>query len=238
MLTWNTVLTYIKGRLALPTTFIEKSDQEIINWIKMATFQDFSDCFPDIEWTYVNPKDAKFVHESKKNHFYFYDDEDLDIYGIRQCYFEAGDDYITGHPPMGSMSFEGLKWWGLEVFKSRFFKPFSYFSKTYIFIYPNIVRVLPECSSPFVIEYERQHPPDLRKIPNPLQREFMDLALADIMMWLGNMRSHYGDGRITTPWGEIPLNGDQLKQDGADLRREVLELLREESLPPVIIDVY
>lgn len=238
MLSWQTVLTYIKGRLSLPSGFIEKSDQDIINWITITTFQDFSDYFPDVEWTYVNPRQPKYLHESKKHHFYFFDEEGLDIYGIKECYFSGGDDFITGHPPMGAMSFEGLKWWGLEVFKSRFFKPFSYFSKTYLFIYPNIVRVLPECKEPFVIEYERQQPHDLRKVPNALQREFMDLSLANVMVWLGGMRSHYGDGRITTPWGEIPLNGDTLKQEGNDLRDKTIDILRDETLPPVLIDTY
>ncbi|MGB4206062.1 MAG: hypothetical protein WBJ84_10655, partial [Bacteroidales bacterium] len=80
-------------------------------------------------------------------------------------------------------------------------------------------------------------PHDLRRIPNALKSEFMDLALAEIKVIIGSIRNMYGQGQISTPFGEINLNGDMLKQEGDDLKREILEKLEEHSLPPVVIDI-
>jgi len=57
------------------------------------------------------------------------------------------------------------------------------------------------------------------------------------MIWIGGIRTSYGGGRLTTPFGEIPLEGDTLKSEGQELRREVIEKLEENSLPPIVIDV-
>ncbi len=137
---------------------------------------------------------------------------------------------------------ESMKWWALDIFKSKMFSRFSDFDKTYHYINPNIVEVLDSndlaFADNFVVEYERMQPHDLSKIPIAMSMLFMDLALAHVMIKLGSLRSHYGDGRITTPFGEIPLNGDTLKQEGNDLRRECVERLIEESIPNVWIDIF
>jgi len=237
MLNFNQVLQYIKGRLSLPSTFIEKTDLEIQEWIKNVTIPDFSEYFPDEEYVSVLVNDSNYIVPGKTHHFRFFDEEDLPIYDIKECFFSIGDDIITGHPVMGAMSFEGLSCWALSVFKSRFFKPFSEWYKTYKFFMPNIVRVLPDARENFVVNYEREQPHDLRKIPPSMKRIFMDLCLADIMLWIGGIRSHYGGGRITTPFGEIPLDGDTLKSDGQELRRETIEKLAENTLPPIVIDI-
>jgi hypothetical protein len=117
-------------------------------------------------------------------------------------------------------------------------KPFSNFDPTYRFITPNQIRILNGNVSGFIaIEYERQHPEDLRKIPAAYRTTFMNLALADVKIQIGSIRTMYGQGTITTPFGEIPLNGDQIKQEGVDLRREILETLQENTLPPIVIDI-
>jgi len=237
MINFNQVLNYIKGRLALPSTFIEKNDTEIMDWIKNVTIPDFSNYYPDVEWTSVLVNNTTYIVSGRSYHFYFFDEEDLPIYDIRQCYFSLSDDHITGYPLMPALSFEGMKWWALDVFKSKFFKPFSDWGKTYRFIPQNIVRVLPDAPENFVVEYEREQPHDLRKIPATLKRIFMDLCLSDIMIWIGSIRTHYGDGRLSTPFGEIPLNGDSLKAEGNELRDKIIDKISEDTIPPVIIDI-
>lgn len=238
MLNWNNVLVYIKGRLSLPSTFIEKGDAEIREWIKNVTIPEFSNYFPDEEYTSVITNNANYLVPGKTYHYRFFDEEGCTIYGIKECYFNLGDDLLSGHPIMGSFSFDDLRCWSLEVFKSRFFKPFAQWNKSYRFFHPNIVRVLPDGSvDNFVVNYEREQPHDLRKIPPVMKRLFMDLCLADIMLWIGGIRTHYGGGRLTTPFGEIPLEGDTLKSEGQELRREVMEKLEENSLPPIVIDI-
>ncbi|MCK5018210.1 MAG: hypothetical protein KAS32_14230 [Candidatus Peribacteraceae bacterium] len=236
MLNWNTVLTYVKGRLALPSSFIEKTDTELKEWIKITTIPEFSLYYPDVETVSVLPTNPDTVVPGSSNKYYFYDEEDLDIIGIKQCYFSLSNDIVSGHPIFGAMSFEGMKNWSLEVFKSKFFMPFSNWHKTYKFIGPNIIHVLPDAQNEnFVVEYEREQPHDLRKIPASLKRHFMDLALADVMIQLGSIRTGYQG--MTTPFGDLPIRGDELKTEGQDLRREIIDQIREDTFPPMIIEI-
>ena len=145
---------------------------------------------------------------------------------------------FAGHPVMEPMSFESMKGWSLEVFKSRFFFPYSMYNYTFTFIHPNIVEITNQYKpSSFVVEYERMQPPDLRKIPDSMQKIFMDLALSDIMIWIGGIRMMYGDGRLTTPFGEIPLNGSDLQSKGEDLHDKIMERLIENTHPPIVIQL-
>ena len=241
MLSWNTILKYVRGRLALPSTFIEYNDEQIKEWCIITALKDYSNYIPDTEWVTVLANNSMYIVPGKHSHYYFFDEEELGIYGIKQCYFSIGNDYVTGHPPFGAFSFEGMKWWSLEVFKSRFFKPFSNWAYTYIFIPPNTVRVLPELAGQlggnenFVVEYEREQPHDLRKIPAATERIFMDLCFAEVSIWIGSLRAHYSN--IQTPFGEIPLRGDEMIQRGEDMKREAMDKLIENQIPTVIVDV-
>ena len=59
--------------------------------------------------------------------------------------------------------------------------------------------------------------------------EFLrDLALADIMIFIGRLRSKFKD--LSTPYGQIMNNSDELLQEGKQLRQETIELLR--NRPP------
>jgi len=243
MLTWNVVLTYVKGRLALPSSFIEHSDTAIIDWCKLTALKDYSRYYPDVERTSVLVTSPEYQHEFRNGWYYFFDDENLEIIGIKDCYFPAGDSLMTGHPAWGVWSFDQMKWWSIDVFKSRFFSSATYFHKTFKFHPPNIVEVLGmenttnTTGENFVVEYERIQPLDLRRLPPAMHRIFMDLCLAECMLWLGSVRSHYGDGRLSTPYGEIPLNGEALKNEGMELKRDLLERMERDSLPPIIVDI-
>jgi len=237
MLNWNTVLTYIHNRLSLPSSFIELNDDQIKRCIIDKVIPEFSKYFPDEEYTSVIVSNPTYKHEIKQNWFYFFDDDDLDIYGIKECYFSLGKEAVSGHPLYEPLNFSSLSWWSLEVFKSRFFLPFSEFNYTYKFQHPNMIQILPSPTENFVVYYEREQPHDLHRIPNFLKGEFLDLALSEIKIIIGSIRNMYGQGQISTPFGEINLNGDVLKQEGEDTRREILEKLEEHSLPPIVVDI-
>lgn len=237
MLNWNKVIRYIKQRTALPSTFIEKNDTEIREYITDTTIPEFSSFYPDWERALIDANDTRYQHETKKNHYYIFDEEDLEIFGLKECYFPIEDQIVSGHPVIPPMSFHGMKWWGLEVLKARMMFPYSMWSHTCRFIHPNIVEIPTDTPIDlFVAEYERMQPPDLRKIPNALQRKFMDLAAGDVMIWLGGIRTMYQS--IQTPYGEIPLNGQELISRGDDIKRELLQKFEEDTIPPVVIDLF
>ena len=239
MLSWNNVLRFVRNRMMLPTSFIEKNDQELKEYLIENTLSEFSNYFPDWNRVGIICNNANYKHPTKKHQWLIIDEDGLDIFGIRECYFPFDNQVFAGHPIMPAFSFEGIKNWSLEVFKSRYFAPFSMFSYTYKFIPPNIVEINNEIPpNNFVVEYERMQPNDLSKIPLSMQQKFKEFCLADIMLWIGGIRSMYGDDRLQTPFGEIPLSGDTLISKGEDLKQRILDELKEDSRPPIIIDTF
>jgi len=237
MLDWNKVMRYIRGRLALPSTFIEKSESEIREWIIDNSLPLYSNYYPDWERVGIVTANPNYVNPLKKNQYLIHDEEGLPIYAVRECYFPFEGQAFSGHPIMPPMSFGNLTAWSTDVFKSRFFYPFSMFSYTYRFVHPNFVEIFTEQKpAQFVVEYERLQPPDLRKIPASMERIFKDLCLADCMIWIGSIRTMYTD--LATPFGPIPLKGEEMLSRGEDLRRDLIDFMSEDSRPPITIDVY
>lgn len=239
MLTWDKTLTYVKSNLALPSTFIENTDAQIQEYLKITALSEFSTYFPDWERTPVYPDTSSYRVSGKVNQYYFYDEEDLDIFNVTSCYFNVTHELWTGHPLVGPYSLEHYKWFSLAVFKSKLFKKYSDYDRIYRYIPPNIIEILPGNISDetFVVEYERMQPHDLSKIPQAMEMLFMDLCLAHQMIKLGNLRSHYGSGNIETPFGSIPLNGEDLRSRGDDLRQRTVEKLADNSIPEILIQV-
>jgi hypothetical protein len=231
-------MRYVRGRCALPSGFIEKNDEAIRQWIQDTALIEFSNYVPDWERTGFELSDPSHKYTGDKSNWYvFFDEEDLDIYGIRECYFPFAGNIAAGHPLIPPMSFEGSPWWALDTFKARTFMPMSMWSYVYKFIHPNIVEI-PNDYSPnsIVVEYERSQPKDLRKIPAAMEMIFQDLAAGHVMLWLGGIRQMYST--TTTPFGEIPLNGEALESKGQELRTLQIERLTDDARPPIIVDVY
>lgn len=237
MLNWNSVLYYVKSMLSLPSTYIEKTDEEIKEHIKHTALPEFSAYFPDVERCLVYPSLAQYRVPGYNNRFYFFDEENLSIIGIKEVYFQLHNEFISGHPIIGPMSFEGLEWFALSVLKASILENYTNFFQTYKFFQPNIIEVLPSDvnTSSFVVEYERHTPPDLSKIPVAMEMSFKDLALAHVELWIGNLRTMYSDTQ--TPFGSIPLNGETLFNRGQERREKVVQLLTEETIPPIYIDI-
>lgn len=238
MLNWTTVLKYIKGRLALPSTFIEKTDDQIREWVEITAIPEFSQYFPDVERTGINTESDLYKDPERQHTFLFFDDERLDILGIKECYFSQGDLIIAAHPFMGPFSMSAYKNWALAVFQARSITAVSNFNYTWKFFPPNKLQILSSAGAKpglVVIEYEREHPKDLRRIPASMKMLFQDLALSHVMIMLGDLRGWYSD-RLTTPFGDIPLNSEALRSDGRELHDKIIEKLEVGSLPPVVID--
>lgn len=239
MLNWNKTLTYVKANLSLPSTFIEDTDNQIKEYLIITALSEFSSFFPDWERTPIYPDSSSYKVSGKQSQYYIFDEEDCDIINVKYCYFNLANEVWTGHPLVGSYSLEQHLWFSLNVFRSKLFQKYSDYDRVYRFIEPNIVEILPSNLGvdPFVVEYERTQPKDLSKIPQAMELTFMDLCLAHEMIKLGNLRSHYGGGNITTPFGDIPLNGQELVQRGEELRSRIVDKLMENSIPDIFIEV-
>jgi len=242
MLNWSDLFKYIKLSLGLPSGFIEKTDAEIKEWIILTTIPAFSQYFPDTAVAGIDVNQAKYRTDNH-NVYKFFDTEvpELPIFDIRFCHFSQEGDLMMGHPIEGVWGMGELREWAVYVFTARFTKQFSSFNFTYKFIQPNKVRIDGYehigGTGYVAVEYEREQPHDLRKIPNAMKKDFMDLALADLKIQIGTIRTMYGDSAITTPFGDIPLRGDTLKQEGNELRDKIIDKLSDGSAPGIIIDI-
>jgi hypothetical protein len=231
------VLKFVKDQLAFSWSFIELTDEQILEWIKEYTLKEFSQFFPDLNTIGYNPNLARNKVAGKANEYYIEDPEGLEILGIKDIYWPQGDYLLHGHPPLGPLSLGELANWALSVEVSMWVKQFSSFDHTFEFKHPNIVRISPVIDNMdfIAIEYERCQPPDFRKVRNDLQHWFLELSLADIMIMIGRIRNRYGD-MLKTPFGEIPLQANQLYDEGKEKKRELLEKLTVGSLPNVVLD--
>jgi hypothetical protein len=238
MLNANRVLNYIKTNIGFPFQFIEKTDEEILDYVKTYSLREFSQYFPDVVTIGYNPNIESNKVPGRSNEYYIVDEQGLEILGVSNVYFPQGDYLLHGHPPLGPLSLGELASWVLSVEVSMWVKQFSSYDRTFEFKPPNILRISssPTSTDFFAIEYERVHPPDFSKVRSDLEHYFLDLALADIMIVIGRARKRYAGGNLRTPFGEIPLDGDIL-EEGKEKKREVLEKLQAGPLLNVLIDI-
>jgi hypothetical protein len=82
-------------------------------------------------------------------------------------------------------------------------------------------------SEDFIVEVACMHN-DPTTVSPDLYLLLRDLALADIMIYLGRIRSKFE--QFNTPFGEIQTNAQTLLNDGTQLRQQVIENLT--NLPP------
>lgn len=239
MLNQNRVLNYIKQNLAFPFQFIELTDEKILEYIKTYSLREFSYYIPNIATTGLNLADTNnLVPNGRPNEFYVTDELGLEILNIKNIYFSQSNWMFHGHPPLGPLSMGELIPWAFSVETAGWVKTYSNWNYTFEFKSPNIVRISPTPISEgwVTVEYERIHPESFATIPNDLQMFFMDFCLADIMILIGRLRQKYGSGGgIKTPFGDIPLNADEMLGDGKDKKRELLDKLNTTYIPNVII---
>lgn len=237
MLNQSEVLEYIKDNLAFPFMFLELTDEKIIDYFTKHTRKTYSYYIPQKVMTSVNTTVESNKVPGKGNEYYITEPDGLEILNVVDIYTTTGDLYMFGHPPLGIFSMGELKEWALSVSNAMMTKMFSSFDFTFEFKHPNVLRISPVTSALgwVAIEYERQQPEDLSGVPNDLQEEFKNLALADIMLVIGRIRKRYGGGSLRTPFGEIPLESD-IFDEGKELRRETIEKLERLFIPNVRID--
>jgi len=242
MLSWDEVLRYIHYRLNLPTNFIEKTDSEIKEYLLETAHQEFSNYFPDSKNIVIKTNDPKFIHPTKKNCYLIKDPDNLKILGLKECLFRDGLD-IVGAGGLSTLvdpvSFSAMPRFALDTFMYKSFKSYSPDSALYKFYPPNEIQLYISEGfdiGDFTAIYEREQPRDLSLIPPTLHMAYKDLCLAECMIWIGNLRSLFVN--LNSPFGEIPINGQELKSNGEELKNKIIELLEDNSRPPIYFESY
>lgn len=233
MLNKSLTLNYIKQNLSYPFQVLEMTDEEIFEYLKQYVIVKFSKYLPDVVRLGVNLKEDR--HKTNiSNEFRIFDPENCSIIGIVEFIPILGGFAFLGHPIMGVLNFEQVEKFVYDIERSRNAFRYSQFDYTIEFLPPNTIRIEPEYKDYCVLIYERVHPEDLSTIPVWAEDLFLDYCLGHIQILLGNRRKKFST--IQTPYGEVPLNADELKSDGKELIQQVEENLKLHN-PSIIFDV-
>jgi hypothetical protein len=233
MLNQNTIINYLKQNLGYPWSVLEMTDGELINYIQTYVLYDFSNYVP-----HKNKIGVDFSKEELKteipNERFFYDPEGCEVLDLIEIIFTLGKDVASGHPPIGIMDFSEMPNYVYNTERARNAGALSLMGYHYEFIPPNRIRIEPEYNEYATVVYERVHPKDFSTIPVFARQLFLDFCLGHIMLVLGRKRKKYST--IQTPYGEVALNGDDIKSEGQELIDKVKEKI-ELYNPGVIIDI-
>lgn len=225
MLNWSFILQKIKDELGYPFQPIERRDDEIIDYCKRNVLRRFEFYFPDKNRITLNTYDnqAKVPHQLST--YYLFDPQGREIKNVRALYTSMGDLLILGHNPFGAWSYDQVPEVALQNMQARSARVYSPWNYTFEFIPPNMLKIMPnyEGQGSLVVEYERQHDPELSTIPPDLAMTFTDLCQGAVEMWIGKNRMRYA--QYETPFGQIQVNGDQVYNEGKELFDKTIEKL-------------
>ena len=228
MLSKQKVLFFIKQRLGYPNVTIEKTDEDMWEYIRNFSIMEFSKYVPDYQEMILDCNDEENKTDDK-NLFLLHEPEGAQIMDIVDIPMPFTNMLVNGWPYQAPITgYESLANDVQAVDKSKTVEHFSLAGLSWRFFPPNRLRInMGMRPDKLKIMYYRAQPESLYYIPYQYESEFLYLCLADIMTIIGNIRVKYTT--LTTPFGEIPVNGD-IAQLGNDLKDKVIQRL--ELLPP------
>jgi hypothetical protein len=130
--------------------------------------------------------------------------------------------FVNNYPYNPFPSWGNLDNYLLKVMKSLTTIKYSIYNFTWQYYRPDTIQILPAIDeSYYIIKGAFVHTFDT--IHTNWEREFLDLALADIYDYIASLRVKYQS--YTTPYGDINLNWDYFQNRANDLRQKVMEKL-------------
>jgi len=234
MLSWSFIVERLKGEMSHPFQLLEKNDTQIIDYLRRNALRKFEQYFPQKWRITLNCASAEIMVPHRSSEFYMIDPDEREIKTVVAFYPTLGPYLFNNHPFFGPWSNGELPEWHLQTFNSGLLQPFSNFAYTTEFIPPNMIRISPKFAGVCTIEYERSHDPELSSINPELEDVFIELCLGMFMMQTGRIRKKYNT--TSTPFGDIPLNGDDIFNEGKEIFDRTIELMKMGSLPNVSFD--
>lgn len=226
---WNNILGYIKSNLGENINFIELSDDYIINYLKNQTLPECSRFIPGKIWATINDSNLiEIDHNYNENTYRIpINEDDYKIINVQEVYYGVSSrgnqifgysNYVFLDPRDATMS---------NVFNDMISKLTP--TQTYIFIPPNVIKFgLNLAQNNIIMELNVVHF-RLDKIPHDSYNNyFKKKALKDVIDLIISNRSKYS--RVQSPFGEIELNIDFLRDKKQELNDQIREV--EEWDPP------
>lgn len=224
MISWSYVLQRVKDNLGFPFQGLERTDDEIVDYMKRSVLKKWDYYFPSVNRITLNTYDEKVRVPHKKSCFFLFDPEGREIKNIKAMYNSMGDLMLFGHDTYGAFSYDQVPQIALQnqiASNTKLYSPYNYNVRFYP---PNICEITPSFEGSCVIEYERESDPELSEIYPDLEDTFVDLCVGMVEMWIGKNRMKFST--YNTQFGELSVNGESLYSDGKEIYDRTIEKLQ------------
>jgi hypothetical protein len=223
MLSWSYVLQRVKDNLSSPFQGLEKTDDEIVDYMKRTVLKKWEYYYPSVNRITLNTYDENVRVPGKKSTFFLFDPDGRQIKNIKAMYNDMGSILLFGHDAFGAFSYDQVPQIALQNQQANNTLLYSPYNYTVRFRPPNICEISPSFEGECCIEYERETDPELSEIIPDLEDIFCDLCVGMVEMWIGKNRMKFST--YQTQFGEVTVNGESLYNDGKEIYDRVIEKL-------------
>lgn len=223
--TWKTVLDYIKLHLGADVHKLEFSDNRMIEIIKNNSLKDFSNFSKHIVFYPMN--ETHIIADNPILLYQFKDDFPYQILELRQKINISYDitPYLTDSDAQQTIDI---------LIKNNYIdiNDIVTAKESMKLLPPDKIMIIEPARTStiyrtFYLEVGVAHDSPLTVDPG-LFDSFKNLALADIKIFLSEIRSKFNT--FNTPFGQVTLNAEAMKQEGLQLKAETWAELRR--IPP------
>lgn len=220
----NECIQFIKRRLGYPSVSIELSDDQIAEIIKHETLMLFESIIPDVGKIFIRKGSKKY--RVRRHLYWVIDPKDREVIAVQSVDPEQTELLANSYPyTVPIVNYYNIPELLLDMTKAhismKFGKSLVWYQedgKPQVWIWSS-----DGLSSRYLVTYTRSHAPDLSSINREYAMDFYNLALANSMIMIGNIRTKYG--QITTPVGDLNINGSELLSNGQTLLQSTVEHL-------------
>ena len=240
---WDSLLTHIKQYLGVPLNLIELSDDDIINAIKINVIPQLSQYIGEPVWFRLGPQHIKPNTTLGKNYNmserYIIParENNLILTKVIECYwpqYAAVDLTEFGYGVLNGLMAATMIDPRDAIMANTYYDMLNQFSTvpTFTFIPPDELLIDMSLQGRDMVIEAAAVFTDLSNIPSDIYYEiFRPMCLAEIMAIIAAMRRKYKS--LTTPFGTIELNYDELQNRADTLKTSIQEKL--DSLPPDVL---
>lgn len=216
---WNNIISHIKYNLGIPFNLLELSDNDIIDFLKDQVLPEFSQHVPNKLFIKITPADDAGVN-NMTYHQYEYKlniPDEVYVLSVENVFWNQSS-------PFSENSWSSMFIDPCDVVLSNAYTTLRESLQTvpeFNFLPPRTITLSLLMGNGVIAEINTVHtvldtiPPDL------YNSTFKKMCLSGILKYLYNIRSKFTN--ITTPFGELQLNAQDLQARAQQLDQEIQE---------------
>jgi hypothetical protein len=214
---WNNIISHIKYSLGIPYNLLEITDDDIINFLKNQVLPEFSQYVPNKLFIQLTPADSTGVN-NQTFHQYEYKlniPDEIYVLGVENVFFNQSS-------PFSENSWSSMFVDPTDIVLSNAYTTLRESLQVvpeFNYLPPRTITLSLLMGNGVIAEVNTIHnaldtiPPDL------YNNTFKKMCLSGVLKYLYNIRSKFSN--LTTPFGEIQLNIQDLQNRAAQLDQEI-----------------